>query len=96
MEDLEKISKKAPREYILNKKHLNTLLLSIAEATEKGHKIRETVQKVNGAGLAFYVVKIACSEKTAIILNAFFNINYLFFQNGRTTENNTNQPGRKN
>jgi hypothetical protein len=96
VEDLERISKKAPREYILNKKHLNTLLLSIAEATEKGHKIRETVQKVNGAGLAFYVVKIACSEKTAIILNAFFNINYLFFQNARTTENNTNQPGRKN
>ena len=51
---------------------------------------------VNGAGLAFYVVKIACSEKTAIILNAFFNINYLFFKNGNTTQNNTNEPSRKN
>jgi hypothetical protein len=90
VEDLERISKKAPREYILNKKHLNTLLLSIAEATEKGHKIRETVQMVNAAGLAFYVVKIVCSEKTAIILNAFFNINYLFFKNGNNFKNDTN------
>jgi hypothetical protein len=96
VEDLERISKKAPREYILNKKHLNILLLSISQATEKGHKIREKVQKVNGAGLAFYVVKIVCSEKTAIILNAFFNINYLFFKNGSTTKNDTNQPGREN
>jgi hypothetical protein len=90
----------AVKEYFLNKKHLNTLLLSIAEAENKGHKIKQTIEEVlldNGA--AFFIVRVISSQKTAIILNAFFNINYIFFNHGNdkgTDRNNIDKTARKN
>lgn len=90
----------AVKEYFLNKKHLNTLLLSIAEAEQKGHKIGQNVERILlDSGAAFYIVKIVCSQKTAIILNAFFNINFIFFNHGNnktTDRNNFNEAARKN
>ena len=90
----------AVKEYFLNKKHLNTLLLSIAEAENKGHKIKQTIEEVlldNGA--AFFIVRVISSQKTAIILNAFFNINFIFFNHGNdkgTHRNNIDKTARKN
>jgi hypothetical protein len=90
----------AVKEYFLNKKHLNTLLLSIAEAENKGHKIKQTIEEVlldNGA--AFFIVRVISSQKTAIILNAFFNINYIFFNHGNDKgidRNNIEKATRKN
>ena len=90
----------AVKEYFLHKKHLNTLLLSIAEAENKGHKVKQTIQEVfldNGA--AFFIVRVVSSQKTAIILNAFFNINYIFFNHGNdktTDRNNIDKATRKN
>jgi hypothetical protein len=90
----------AVKEYFLNKKHLNTLLLSIAEAENKGHKIRQSIEEIlldNGA--AFFIVRVVSSQKTAIILNAFFNINYIFFNHGNykgIDRNNIDETPRKN
>jgi hypothetical protein len=90
----------AVREYFLNKKHLNTLLLSIAEAEAKGHKIGQNIERVLlDSGAAFYIVRVVSSTKTAIILNAFFNINYIFFNHGNNKgidRSNTNETQGKN
>lgn len=90
----------AVKEYFLNKKHLNTLLLSIAEAEAKGHKIGQNIERVLlDSGAAFYIVRVISSTKTAIILNAFFNINYIFFNHGNnkgTDRNNINEAQGKN